>query len=105
MSEGAILIPVKDEPPYIYDPPQVNITTLPTFPTRSGVTQVQATDKCTKAVKESLFGRACLKMYPNMEIKPIIDECVMDIKVGLLSNYRVTTKNEMKQFFSNSQSH
>ena len=83
-SDNAILIPVKDEAPYIYDPPQVNITTIPTFPTKSGVTKIQATDKCTGAVTESIFGKACLKMYPDMEIKPIIDECVMDIKVRLL---------------------
>lgn len=49
----------------------------------SGVTEAQAIDKCTKAVKDSTFGRACLKMYPNMEIKPIIDDCVTDFKVRL----------------------
>ena len=80
-SDNAILIPVKDEAPYIYDPPQVNITTLPTFPTKSGVTKIQATDKCTGAVKESIFGKACLKMYPDMEITPIIDDCVLDFMV------------------------
>ena len=82
-TDNIILVPIKDEPPYIYDPPQVNITTLPTFPTMSGVTEAQAIDKCTKAVKDSTFGRACLKMYPNMEIKPIIDDCVTDFKVRL----------------------
>ena len=80
-SDNAILIPVKNEAPYIYDPPQVNITTLPTFPTESGVTKIQATDKCTGAVKESIFGKACLKMYPDMEIKPIIDDCILDFMV------------------------
>ena len=83
-SDDAILVPVNDEAPYFYNPSQVNITELTTFPTASGVTEAQAVDKCTKAVTESIFGKACMTVYPDMKTSDIVDECVLDFKVSSL---------------------
>ena len=80
-TKNIILIPIDNEGDYYYNPPQNNITTQPTFPTKNGITEHQAQQKCTKAIAESSFGKACLKMFPTMNLTTYIHECVLDIKV------------------------
>ena len=80
-TKNVILIAEDDEGDYDYDPPQVNITTQKTFPTKNGITELQAQQKCTKAITESSFGKACLKMFPTMNFTQYVDECVLDIQV------------------------
>jgi len=38
-------------------------------------------ETCTKAVTESTFGKACIKSYPTIDYKLILDNCVSDIQV------------------------
>ena len=66
----------------IFDPPQVNITANPTFPTKSGTTEQEAHNKCNMAITQSAFGKACLGMYPDINFKSMVDNCVLDIKVS-----------------------
>lgn len=76
-----ILVPDDEEDAYEFDPPQTNITDIPTFPTKSGITRRNATQECTDAITGSTFGKACLQLYPDMNYTVFIDECVTDIEV------------------------
>ena len=78
-----LIIPNDDDMAYEYDPPQINITNLPEFPTKSGLTEQQANNLCTKAIKTSPFGKVCLDMYPDMNYTTYVEECVTDAKVNL----------------------
>eukprot|EP00111_Clytia_hemisphaerica_P003538 TCONS_00010109-protein len=76
-----LIVPSDDEEPYTYKPPQVNITSDPKFPTKSGTTEQVAYNECNIAITQSTFGKACLRMYPDMDFTTLVDECVLDIKI------------------------
>ncbi|XP_066920008.1 von Willebrand factor D and EGF domain-containing protein-like [Clytia hemisphaerica] len=83
--EDIIYIPIDDaddEEEILYDPAQVNITKLPQFPTKSGITKEQATDECIEALVKSTFAKACLQLYPEMNSTSYIEDCVTDIKLS-----------------------
>ena len=60
---------------------QINVNNIPTFPTKSGLTEKDAIDICTRSIRQSSFGEVCLKMYPDIDFSVVIEECVTDIKV------------------------
>ena len=64
-----------------YNPKQININKIPNFPTKSGLTEKDAIDICTKSIKQSSFGKACLNMYPDIDFSVVVEECVTDTKV------------------------
>ena len=82
-TKNVIRVPNDDDGDYDFDPPQLNITDLPTFPTDSGITKQDAESNCTEAIRESNFGKVCLQMYPEMNLTTLIEECVTDIEVKL----------------------
>ena len=49
---------------------------------------LEAVEECTRAVRESTFGKACIESYPNIDYKFIIDNCVFDIEVMILAATR-----------------
>ena len=76
-----LYVPSSNEKIPDYNPAQINLDNLPEFPTKSGVTEKDAIDLCTKAIEHSTFGKVCLDMYPEMDFSVVIEECVTDIKV------------------------
>lgn len=77
-----IVVPIDDEDgsDYVYNPQQTNFTDV-SFPTKSGITEDNAKEECTKAITESTFGKACLQIYPNLTYTLLVNECVEDVKI------------------------
>eukprot|EP00111_Clytia_hemisphaerica_P003526 TCONS_00010074-protein len=80
-TKNVIRVPNDDDGGYDFDPQQLNITDLPTFPTKSGTTRAEAESNCTKAIEESTFGKACLDMFPSLNLTTLVEECVTDIEI------------------------
>ena len=83
--EDVIILPEDDDSvDYTYDPkplPNVPID----WPTKSGKTEVQVTNYCNKAIKDSAPGKICAKI-PDFNFTSFMLQCIDDIKV-ICSNY------------------
>ena len=67
---------------FIPDNSSVNVT-LPEFPTKSGISKINATDICKGAIKNSIICQICIKTIADFNVSAYVDQCVLDILVSL----------------------
>lgn len=78
-SDKVIVLPDDDGSEiYIYDPEQIN-GTIDEFPTKTGKTRSNAEHHCTKALKESVAGRACFNIIAGYNINKFVEQCILDV--------------------------
>lgn len=69
---------------YIYDPKQTN-GAISAFPTKTGKTRAGTEHHCTKTLQESTVGKACISQIKGYNISGFVDQCVVDVQVGVMT--------------------
>ena len=64
---------------YEYNPTPLNVT-IPTWPTKSGKTNIEVKRQCNKTIMSSVVAKACKKIE-SFSFDVYIDQCIEDVKV------------------------
>ena len=72
-----------DIPPF--NPPDQNITFVPTWPTPGGLTEKNVTEFCNKKLRFSQAGETCGNIT-GVDIDTLVRQCIADIQVSQQKN-------------------
>ncbi len=68
-----------DIPPF--NPPQQNVTRVPSWPTPGGLTEVKVKEICNEKIRYSKAGGNCGNIT-GVDIDAVVGQCVLDIQVS-----------------------
>ena len=74
-----------DIPPF--NPPQSNVTQVPTWPTPGGLTEVKVRKICDEKIRYSKAGGSCGNVT-GVDVDAMVKQCIADIQVSvIISNF------------------